>query len=136
MEQIRRASGFAWGLRLLCVIDGLALFVSLLLPLSPALRLFTTALLWGPTIGFVSITWFRLCGLIGYGCYHAASALAPFVICAFADGNCSPLVFLPAAFHAWMATLVLRFHWLISALDSHERAELRRIPYRRAGGGR
>jgi len=73
-----RLSSFAWGLRLLCLIDGFMLYGSLLFPLCPPLlRALTLALLWGPPLSFAAVSTFAPRSLLLAMAYHFLACVVP-----------------------------------------------------------
>jgi hypothetical protein len=77
-RRLRFDSSFAWGLRLLCLVDGFFLYGSLLLPICPSrLRALTLALLWGPPLSYAAVSTLAPRPLVLAMCYHVVACAAP-----------------------------------------------------------
>ena len=121
---LHRVLIFAWGLRILSVLDAILLFCTILLRAPSQERTILAALVGGPVIGFVAISQFVPILLVAYLIYHMSCMIAAIWFGIFLRRNYWEIP--GTVFHGWLSNLVIRFICLIQRNSRETQSTVRR----------
>ena len=123
-HMMRRSLIFAWGLRIVAIIDGICLVATVLIhPPSPE-RTVLASVIGGPIVGYIAIAQFAPVLLLAYVIYHGVCILTGVWL-----GIIITRIYwevLPLLLHAWIVNLVVRFTLVVQSHSREEQVALRR----------